>query len=266
MNIFKAFLFTALLLALEVITSLGIYKLTESSINNLDNTEYLTHYIGLTMTIPRIIAYLLIFVVFKIKLNWKNGQSKINGLEIKFIFYLLIITIGLEFFDRPFFDFSKILDSIKNLIAEPYVHTERSNVTLIYRGISALIVAPIFEELVFRKYLFTELLKKYSLKLSIIISSVCFALIHLPSYRNLIPTFIFGIICCLIYRKTKNIIYTIILHFFANLTWFLFSIYGESFFKWIYGLEYDYTYWLLFLLGIFVTILGMKKITTANTV
>ena len=67
--------------------------------------------------------------------------------------------------------------------------------------------------------------------------------------------------------KTKNILYTIILHFFANLTWLSLLVYGEKFYEWIYELNYDFMYWSLFVFGILMTILGMKKIkTTANNV
>jgi len=260
MNILKAFLLTALLIAIEVGISLGVYEL----IQNYIPTDYFIHYFGLMSLIPMIIAYLIILKVFKVNLNWKNRQIKISAIEINMISYLLIVTIGLELFDRPFFDFSKIVDYFRDVEIEPFEFYESSNISVFYRGISVLIIAPIFEELFFRKFLFTELLKKYSLKLSIIISSICFALIHLPSYRNLLPTFIFGIISCLIYRKTKNIFYTIILHFLCNLSWLFLGTYGESFYKWSFGLEYNFTYWILFGVGIILTLFGIKKITTAN--
>ena len=262
MNILKALLLTVLLITFEVIIRLGISALIEEYIP----TEYLIHYFKLMSLIPGIIAYLIIFKIFRIKFNWKNTQNKLRTIELNILFYILILTIGLELFDRPFFDFSKIVDFIKDIAIEPYAKSEKSNISIIYKGISALIIAPIFEELLFRKYMYTELLKKYSSNLSIVISSIFFTLIHLPSYRNLIPTFIFGIICCLIYRKTKNIFYTIILHFLANLTVLILVNYGASFYEWSFGLEYNLIYWILFGIGVILTLFGIKKITTANTV
>ena len=262
MNILKAILLTVLLLTFEVIISIGIYELIEEHIP----TEYLIHYFGIMSLIPVIIANLIIFKIFKVNFNWKNTQDKLKTVELNILFYLLILTIGLELLDRPFFDFSKIVDFIKDISVEPYAKSEKSNISIIYNGISVLIIAPIFEELIFRKYMYSELIKKYSSNLSIIISSVFFSLIHLPSYRNLIPTFIFGIVCCLVYRKTKNISYTIILHFLANLSWFILVNYGASFYEWSFGLEYNFIYWILFGIGITLTLFGIKKITTANTV
>jgi membrane protease YdiL (CAAX protease family) len=263
MNILKAFLITFLLIAFEVLLSLGIYPLIEK----IEPIENAITYNKIANVLFTIISYAIIFLLFKVNLNWKNTLPKINTIELNTIFYLLIITIGLEFFDRPLFDFTKIIDTFNNNPIEPYVHFELSNSHIIFKGISGLIIAPVLEELLFRKYMFTNLLKKYSLNWSIIISSLFFSLIHIPSYRNLIPTFIFGIICCIVYLKTKNILYTIILHFFANLTWLSLLVYGEKFYEWIYELNYDFMYWSLFVFGILMTILGMKKIkTTANNV
>lgn len=256
MNIYKALLITFLLIALEVLLSLGIYPLIEK----IEPIENAITYIEIANVLNTIISYAIIFLLFKVNLNWKNTLPKFKTIELSTIFYLLIVTIGLEFFDRPFFDFTKIVDSFNNNTIQPYEHFELSNSYIIFNGILGLILAPVLEELLFRKYMFTKLLKKYSLNWSIIISSLFFSLIHIPSYRNLIPTFIFGIICCLVYMKTKNILYTIILHFFANLVWLSSLVYGENFYKWIYGLNYDFMYWSLFVFGILMTILGMKKI------
>ncbi|MDX1373252.1 MAG: CPBP family intramembrane glutamic endopeptidase, partial [Nitrososphaeraceae archaeon] len=60
-----------------------------------------------------------------------------------------------------------------------------ANIIFSYRAFSAILVSPVLEELFFRKFLFTGLLRKYSQTSSIIISSLCFSLIHLPQFHNL---------------------------------------------------------------------------------
>ncbi|WP_298266125.1 CPBP family intramembrane glutamic endopeptidase [uncultured Lutibacter sp.] len=267
MNILKAFLFTALLIAFQVAISLGFYEFIEPQVKNHISNENLIHYFGITSRVPLILSYTTIFLLFfRTNFEWNNGIDNLKKLNLRIIFYILILTVGLEFFDRPFFDFSNIIDYLNGIELEPFEYSESSNISLIYRGITALILAPIFEELLFRKLIFTRLLKKYSLNISIITSSICFALIHLPGYRNLLPTFIFGIISCLIYYKTKNIYYSIILHFLTNLSWMLFANYGGVFYEWIIGLKFNFIYWALFGIGTLMTYFGLKKITTANTV
>ena len=262
MKILKSILITVLLITFEVIILIAISELTRKHVP----TEYLIHYFSLIHIVPRIITFIIVIKIFKIRFDWKNEKNKLRNIKPNIIFNLLILTLGFELFDRPFFDFNKIVDFINGIEIEPYVQHEKSFISIIYSGISVLIIAPMFEELIFRKYIYTELLKKYSSNLSIFISSILFSLMHLPSYSNLIPTFIFGIICCIIYRKTMNIFYTIILHFFANLSFLILVNYGEIFYKWSFGLEYNLIYWVMSGIGITLILLGMKKITTANTV
>lgn len=260
MNIFKAILLTGLVMGLEVLISLGVYEFMEPIVIDSLSEDNLTHYFGITGRIPTVIAYFIVFFLSYRAVFNRNIGIKAKDIQPKFLFYLVIITIGLEFFSRPLFDFSKILDFLSGVELEPIEFYKHSNWSVFYRGLSVLIIAPIFEELFFRKFLFREVLKNYSLTVSILVSSICFSLIHLPSYRNLLPTFIFGIIACLIYKKTRNLFYPIILHFLTNLNWLLLVSYGESYYVWSYGLNFNIIYWLLFILGIGLLYVGTKKI------
>ncbi len=266
MNIIKAFLLTALLVALDLIIYFGLHKFIEPQVKNHISYEYVTHYFLIQHLVSLILSYITIFFLFfRNNLMWNKGIDKIKTLRLRTIFFIIIVTIGLELFDRPFFDFSKIMDYLMDVEPEAIKHSDRSSTILMLNGISIIIIAPIFEELFFRKFLFTELQKKYSLNLSVLISSICFALVHLPNYRNLIPIFILGILSCIIYYRTKNIFYSIILHFFSNSSWLFFlGAYGKSYNNWILGLDYNYMYWTLFGIGIFLGFFGLKKITTAN--
>lgn len=268
MNILKAFLLFALLIGLEGLMSLGvyeIYKFIEPNVTDSISSNSLIHYFRITNTMIIAISYLVVFFFFfKTVFDWNQGIEKVKIIDLKTISFLIIIAVGLELFDTPFFDFSKIIDHINDVEIETFNFSESSNISLFYKAISALIIAPILEELFFRKFIFGELLKKNSLSLSIIISSICFSLIHLPSYRNLLPTFILGVICCIIYLKTKNIIYPIILHFFTNLSWLVLLTYGKPYQKWIYGLEYNFIYWTLPIAGAAISYIGLNRIKAAN--
>ncbi|WCO03572.1 CPBP family intramembrane glutamic endopeptidase [Psychroserpens ponticola] len=264
MNILKAFLLTALLMVIELALSYPVWYFADTT--NFE-TNSILHLIGISGIVPYSISFIIVlFFISKMKLKWDNGIKKVKSLNLEIVIYLLIMNIGLYFFDRPCFDFTRILDTINNVPIEPYTNYQGSNISLFYRTIAVLFIAPIFEELFFRKYLFVELSKKYSSKISIIISSICFSLIHLPSYRNLIPTFLFGVICCLIYSKTRNILYTILIHFLSNLTWLLTIKFGANIYNWVLSLEYNYLYWVLVLSGILIVYFSLRKITTANNV
>lgn len=92
---------------------------------------------------------------------------------------------------------------------------------------TAVIFAPIVEELIFRGVLYQELRSKNSYKLPIIISSVSFGLIHtLPIYLSggnsvemlfLLVYTAMGFILTMVYEKTGSIYSSISLHLLNNL-------------------------------------------------
>lgn len=79
--------------------------------------------------------------------------------------------------------------------------------------ISAVIFAPIVEEFIFRGYL----LNRWSLKLgampAILLSSGLFAFLH----SDMLGAFVFGVVLCLLYMKTRSLIGPILVHIVNNL-------------------------------------------------
>lgn len=257
MKIYKAFFITLVLLLLDALLVTGPFFLLEEY-TDLDDESFLQ----LAELIPLaslVISYLVVFKFFKLKNNNSNLLQKINFLKPEILLSLVIVAIGLHWLERPFFDYQKIIDSYLHVEAAPYYPPQLSWL-FSYNIFMVLLIAPILEELLFRKFIFSHLLRKHSLPVSAVISSLCFALIHLPNYRNLFPTFFFGIIACLIYNKTRNILYPVILHFLSNFLWVILVLFGEQYYGWIYKLNFDFTYWAIFIFGIMLTWLGLKRI------
>ena len=122
--------------------------------------------------------------------------------------------------------------------------------------IGILLISPILEELIFRKFLFSYLFYKTSrFYFSVGCSSIAFALVHMPNIQVLLPSFLFGIILCRIMRMTRSISQCIILHIIYNITSLLISYWFD--FSSIFILE-NYTSKLsvliliLFFIGIFI--------------
>lgn len=87
-------------------------------------------------------------------------------------------------------------------------------------------LAPIFEELIFRKALFgfVTLKLEYRKSTALILSTVLFAIIHVPSLDNMVFIFYYlplSFIISYAYYKTDNIYVPIALHFLNNLMAFL---------------------------------------------
>ena len=82
---------------------------------------------------------------------------------------------------------------------------------------AACLMGPLLEEYLFRGIILKGLLIKYNPKKAILISSIIFCFVHIhPS--QLFSAFVLGLFFGIIYYKTNSLSYSIILHFFANLT------------------------------------------------
>lgn len=91
--------------------------------------------------------------------------------------------------------------------------------------ISIVLVAPFFEEILFRGVILKELAKRYSISKAIIVSSLLFALIHMNPHQGVLA-FFSGIVLGVIYYKTKSLVLSIFAHSLNN----LFSVIVEYYF------------------------------------
>ena len=89
-----------------------------------------------------------------------------------------------------------------------------SDVPLWALAILSVIIAPIFEELIFRKVLM-ERIGVYGERLAIIVSALSFGAFH-GNFQQFFFTVTAGFCLAIVYAKTKKIIYPIILHFLNN--------------------------------------------------
>ena len=91
-----------------------------------------------------------------------------------------------------------------------------TNINIVFNIICSGIIGPIFEETLFR-YSFINYLKKFnSTKMSIIISSIVFAICH-TGITTIMYAFIIGLVNSYLYIKKKNILVPIVIHMSANI-------------------------------------------------
>lgn len=258
MTILKAILLTLFLIFVFSLTHVGfgfLFNKTELI------PKYLQEHIGITTVISFLIAYLVMFKFFwKTKIEIKEILN-IRNYELNFLPYLILIVFGLQLLDRPFWD----LERIWNYLNYSEFETDFSKFNgfspaFFYGLFSTLVISPICEELFFRKFLLKKLIEQNSQTIGILISSLCFAIIHIETPFNLIPTFIFGIISSLIYIKTNKIGYLILLHFLVNLMVQTSYIFDFSFDRRLLTLNFNFIYWIMFLIGIGLTYFATKKL------
>ena len=78
-----------------------------------------------------------------------------------------------------------------------------------------VIITPIAEEIIYRGFLFNLLLKKYSVKIALIVSSLIFAFFHLR-FAGIGFLFVYGLFFGYVYYKTNSLIAPILAHFTIN--------------------------------------------------
>ena len=81
--------------------------------------------------------------------------------------------------------------------------------------ISALLIAPITEEFVFRGILYRGLKGFIGALPAILISTILFALVH-KNVSSFFVLFLFGILLCYVYEKTESIFSPIFCHMLFN--------------------------------------------------
>lgn len=100
---------------------------------------------------------------------------------------------------------SEIINPIKQIINHQSIYM---NILII------CIIAPVFEEIIFRKFLIDKTIK-YGAKISILLSALIFALFH-GNLNQFFYAFLMGGFFAYVYIKTGKIIYPIILHMIIN--------------------------------------------------
>ena len=84
------------------------------------------------------------------------------------------------------------------------------------------IVAPIFEELIFRGIILDGLLKRYTPITAIVVSSILFGIVHLNPWQ-FITGLAIGFFSGWVYYKTRSVLPSIIIHVSSNASVFLMS-------------------------------------------
>ena len=104
-----------------------------------------------------------------------------------------------------------------SLPASPWEQSLLSNdiVSILFYVAVVSFVAPIWEEFIFRGFLLPSFTRYFRLDLSILLSSLVFALAHFSTER-LIPLTFLGMLMCVVYIRSKNILAPIILHSLWN--------------------------------------------------
>ncbi|NEQ85701.1 MAG: CPBP family intramembrane metalloprotease [Moorea sp. SIO2I5] len=134
--------------------------------------------------------------------------------NLKLIIFIVIIEYAFAwgFYSLNLYYISFIFpDYVENHINESYF---TNVIGIIFWSFSAIVCAPLLEELICRGIILQKWAMKWGIKAGIVTSSLLFALYHLRF--DIVPLFIAGTLFCVVYFKTGNLIVPIICHSLYN--------------------------------------------------
>lgn len=82
--------------------------------------------------------------------------------------------------------------------------------------ISAAIISPIYEEIFYRGFLYKWIKLRWGVRNGLLLSSIVFTIVHIPTYNTLPVNFISGVVFAWTYEKSGSIIPGIIIHSVLN--------------------------------------------------
>ena len=140
----------------------------------------------------------------------KFNYKEIFGVVVTQLFLSMgisLLIVGCVYFLYP--------NILNNLLEESSVENYSTYSGLVVAMMITVILAPLCEELLFRAIIFKRLSKIFNIYVGIIISSLVFGLLHIE--LAIIGAFLFGLACCILYVKYKNILIPMTVHFLNNL-------------------------------------------------
>lgn len=155
-------------------------------------------------------VFALIFVLIVLVINIRNKIPLVHYYSINlkgFWLAVLIVVIFSLFIDIPL---TYKISGIFSLFID-----NSSSVMNISQILSVIILGPILEEILFRGIFLRGLLVRYSSVKAILISSICFAIIHINPCQ-IFSALVFGLFFGYIFYKTRSLLYTAVLHCIAN--------------------------------------------------
>ena len=209
-----------------------------------------------------IVLYLLYLKEMKIIFTYKKlnfffiVKSLIYILSIGMIYYIIYFIFDNAFLFNFFKYFNDILSGKKNITIYDILILEKSLRPCFepFMFIATVIISPIFEEILYRGLMYNKLKEISNAFIGVLISSILFALLHIPKYGFGINTFflfLVGILLAYCYEKTDNIYVPILVHSINNFFIFLF--------KYVYFYFLIVIYFIIFIIGIIIAIQEIKK-------
>ncbi|PHD41497.1 CPBP family intramembrane metalloprotease [Bacillus toyonensis] len=204
-----------LMMLLEFVFVIGCIKFLVKPIyfQWFNNELYSGTLTGLTIAIVLVLG--VYFMVLRPKkLSW--SEVGIRSFSIKSWKFILLLTIMLLVGDV-------IVMVLTSFIGNSYENSKteaiQQNVnffTVLIAFVSAAIISPIYEEIFYRGFLYRWLRTRFGMIGAILLSSLIFTIVHIPTYNVMPVNFLSGIVFAWAYERTNSIWPSVIIHGLTN--------------------------------------------------
>lgn len=113
-----------------------------------------------------------------------------------------------------------IIWKLRGSPSDSLAYSTNSEINL-FQIFSVILIGPVIEEVIFRHFLFNALKQKYKIFTSVLISALCFAVLH---FDNIFGAFIGGILLSFLYLRSGDLVYPIAAHILHNTVFVIFTI------------------------------------------
>ncbi len=139
---------------------------------------------------------------------WNSKKIECNKVPIVVYFILPFLIIPLGFLIEPIANVIPMPESIEQMFEKAF--------SLDLAGVlTAVVAAPVFEELICRGVILKNFLNKYTPQKAIVFSALIFGIMHLNPWQ-FIGAFFIGLLMGWVYYKTRSIFTTIFIHVINN--------------------------------------------------
>lgn len=179
----------------------------------LDHELYAGTLMGLTIAIILLSGVYLIALRPK-QLSWSEvGVKPFNVKDWKIIIiYSVVLLVG-----------AVIIVVLTSFIGNSWENSKTEAMqqnatffTILIAFISAAIISPVYEELFYRGFLYRWLRTRIGFTGALLLSSLIFTIIHIPTYNVMPVNFFSGILFALAYERTNSIWPSVLIHGLTN--------------------------------------------------
>ncbi|MGG0706405.1 CPBP family intramembrane glutamic endopeptidase [Bacillus paramobilis] len=155
-----------------------------------------------------------LFCIKRYKLSWKDiGIRKLSWRDFLWtvvaLIFLIIVSIAVLMI------MEKMGISFENNKTET-VQNDKSIYAFCIAVIGAAVISPIYEEVLYRGVFYTFFRDRYGIWGGVLISSIIFTVVHIPTYNTLPVNFLSGVVFAWLYEKTNSILSAMIAHALFN--------------------------------------------------